>query len=248
MKLTGRTALVTGGSRGIGRAVALRLGHAGADVAVSFLRNEDAAREVVAELTDSGHRAIAVQCDVQKADDIARMHASVTAELGAVDILVNNAGSIPRPAKWDSADVDMVEQTINVNLTSVIHAFRLFAPGMVVRRWGRIVNISSTYSYNGSSAVLAYTAAKAGVNAITTAMAAELAPHGVLVNAVAPGNIDTDMTAGAGHEVIEWVLSTTPVGRLGTVDEVADAVCFLVDSNFVCGHTLAVDGGQLLSI
>lgn len=248
MNLIGRVALVTGGSRGIGRATALRLAERGADVAVLYLNNADNAEQVVAEIESLGRRSVAIQGNVADHGTFERLRDDLTSSFGQVDILINNAGAILQPSGWDASERDVAARTIDVNLLSVINAIEVLAPPMVRSGWGRIVNITTTYSFNGSPSVLAYTAAKAGVNAVTTAMAAELAPHGVLVNAVAPGNIDTDMTRAAGEDVIDWAVGTTPVGRLGASEEVADSVSFLVESDFICGHILVVDGGQLLRI
>ncbi|MGP4014650.1 SDR family NAD(P)-dependent oxidoreductase [Saccharopolyspora sp. 5N708] len=248
MNLIGRVALVTGGSRGIGRATALQLAKRGADVALLYLKDADSAEQVVTEIESLGRRGVAVRGDVAERDTFERLRDELTSSFGQVDILINNAGAILQPPAWDASGGDVTARTININLLSVINAIEVFAPPMVRSGWGRIVNITTTYSFNGSAPVLAYTAAKAGVNAVTTAMAAELGPSGVLVNAVAPGNVDTDMTRAAGKDVVDWAVGTTPVGRLGAPEEIAESVGFLVESDFICGHVLVVDGGQLLRI
>ncbi|MDA0633313.1 SDR family NAD(P)-dependent oxidoreductase [Nonomuraea sp. MCN248] len=248
MKLAGRTALVTGGSRGIGRATARLLAQQGADVVITYRENAAAAEESLRELKDLGATARAMRCDAASPEQVRAARVEIERDLGPVDILINNAGAISRPADWSQQSDEDLHRTIQVNLLSVIHGIRVFAPSMVDRGWGRIVNLTSTYSFNGGAAVLAYTAAKAGVNAVTTAMAAELGSQGVLVNAVAPGNIDTDMTRAAGQEVVDWAVRTTPVGRLGTVDEVATVIVHLVHTDFACGHTYVLDGGQILRI
>ncbi|WP_405596725.1 SDR family oxidoreductase [Streptomyces sp. NBC_01410] len=248
MKLLGKIAVVTGGARGIGRATAKRLAAEGADVAITYYENAAAAAEVAGEIEALGRRARAVQCDAAVPDEVRKARIEIEEKLGPVSILINNAGAISRPSDWSSQSDEDIRRTVDVNLLSVIHGIRAFAPAMVERGWGRIVNLTSTYSFNGGAAVLGYTAAKAGVNAVTTAMAAELGGKGVLVNAVAPGNIDTDMTRAAGSAVVDWAVQTTPVGRLGSVDEVAEAIAYLVLSDFVCGHLFVLDGGQLLRI
>ncbi|MFC4013557.1 SDR family NAD(P)-dependent oxidoreductase [Nonomuraea purpurea] len=248
MKLAGRTALVTGGSRGIGRATARHLAQQGADVVITYYENSAAAEDSLRELKDLEATARALRYDASSPEQVRAARAEIERDLGPVDILINNAGAISRPADWAQQSDEELQRTIHVNLLSVIHGIRTFAPSMVERGWGRIVNLTSTYSFNGGAAVLAYTAAKAGVNAVTTAMAAELGSKGVLVNAVAPGNIDTDMTRAAGPEVVDWAVQTTPVGRLGTVDETAEAIVHLVLSDFVCGQTYVLDGGQILRI
>ncbi|MFF7977143.1 SDR family NAD(P)-dependent oxidoreductase [Streptomyces sp. NPDC007905] len=248
MKLNGRTALVTGGARGIGRATAKRLAVEGADIAITYNQNSAAAAEAVQEVKALGRTAHAIKCDATEPGEVMKARAEIEQEMGPVDILINNAGAISRPSDWCGQSDDDIRRAVDVNLLSVIYAIRSFAPTMVDRGWGRIVNLTSTYSFNGGAAVLAYTAAKAGVNSVTTAMAAELGEKGVLVNAVAPGNIDTEMTRAAGSGVVDWVVQTTPVGRLGSADEVAEAIVYLVCSDFVCGHVFVLDGGQLLRI
>ncbi|MDW6058882.1 SDR family oxidoreductase [Streptomyces sp. FXJ1.4098] len=248
MNLKGRTALITGGARGIGQATAKRLALAGADIVITYFQNSAAAADVVEEIKALGRMAHAIKCDAAEPDEVRETGAEIEREIGPVDILINNAGEISRPSDWSGQSDDDIRRAVDVNLLSVIYAIRTFAPVMAERGWGRIVNLTTTYSFNGGAAVLAYTAAKAGVNAVTTAMAAELGGQGVLVNAVAPGNIDTEMTRAAGSAVVDWAVQTTPVGRLGSVNEVAEAIVHLVLSDFVCGHTFVVDGGQLLRI
>lgn len=176
------------------------------------------------------------------------LRGEILQHFGEVEILVNNAGAIIRPGDWDSQSEDDIRRTIDINLLSVILATRTFAPAMVERGCGRIVNLTSTYSFNGAAPVLAYTAAKAGVNAVTTGMASELGARGVLVNAVAPGNVNTTMTKSGGQELLDWTISTTPVGRLAEPIEIADAIAYLISSDYVCGHIFVIDGGQLLRI
>jgi 3-oxoacyl-[acyl-carrier protein] reductase len=176
------------------------------------------------------------------------MVASVEKTLGAIDILVNNAGVIVRPGAWDALKGTDLARTIDVNLKGAIHCIQRVTPGMITRNRGRIINLSTTYAATGPAPVLAYTAAKAGINTVTYGMARELGKHGITVNAVAPGNIDTDMTRAAGESATQWAISTTPLGRLGTPQEVAEAVVFLARAEFITGHILAVDGGQLLNM
>jgi 3-oxoacyl-[acyl-carrier protein] reductase len=243
-----KIAVITGGSRGIGRAIALSFAKNGAHVGILFHDNREEASSVHEEIEALGRRCRVFGGDLSSAKTVAAARLYIERELGTVDVLVNNAGEILRPSAWNEQTADGVRRAIEVNLNATIYCIQEFAPGMAERRLGRIVNVSTTYSFNGAAAVLAYTAAKAGVNAVTTAMASELGQYGVLINAVAPGNIDTAMTQAAGVDVIDWAISTTPAGRLGTVDEVADAVLFLASHDFINGHILAVDGGQILKI
>ncbi|WP_119072035.1 SDR family NAD(P)-dependent oxidoreductase [Aggregatilinea lenta] len=248
MELRGKRALVTGSSRGLGRATALELAKRGADVLVHFHREADRAEEVVSEIRNIGRRSEAYQADIGNASDIFRMANEVLGRYGHLDILVNNAGTIVRPASWNEISKEDVDRTIDINLKGAIYCIQAFAPSMVERQSGRIINVTTTYAITGAAPVLVYTAAKAGIISMTKAMAQELGKHGVTVNAVAPGNFDTDLAVESGDAVNEWAISTTPLGRLGKPVEIGEAVVFLVESDFITGHTLVVDGGQLLNI
>ncbi|MDH2387426.1 SDR family oxidoreductase [Streptomyces sp. HNM0663] len=241
-------AVVTGSSRGIGRAVAVALAGLGCDIAVTYRERRQSAEEVVEQIRSLGRKSFAYQLEAAEPDGFTELRTEVERDLGPAAILVNNAGTILRPGEWDVQEPEEIRRTLAVDLESVIHGMRAFSPPMVESGWGRIVNITTTYSFNGAAPVLSYTAAKAGVNTVTRAMAAELGPQGVLVNAVAPGNIDTELTRSAGEDLVQWSVDTTPLGRLGTVEEVAEAVTFLVRTTFICGEIIAVDGGQLLKI
>lgn len=248
MNIEGKTALVTGSGRGIGRAIALGLARQGADVVVNYYRNEDAAKAVVDEITATGRRAFACRADVGNQHDVLAMRDAIAGEFGDISILVNNAGIIAQPAVWDQTSENEISRTIDTNLKGVIYCLQAFLPGMIKSRNGAVVNIASTYAITGSAFVLAYTASKAGVISITRAMAREMGKHGITVNAVAPGNVDTEMTQNAGADFIKWVLNTAPISRLGTTDEIANAVKFLIESDYITGHTLIVDGGHILNM
>lgn len=246
LQLTGRTALVTGGTRGLGAAMSERLANAGASVIVIYREQSDVAEKFVADLPGPGaHRAI--QGDLS---DEAAVEA-LAAELAAGDtisVLVNNAGRVLRPSEWSAASFADAATTFAEHVIAPILLIKAVAPGMKEQGYGRIINIHTTYADKGSSAVLAYTAAKSALATVTTAMAREFGANGITVNGIAPGNIDTEMTHLAGQGVVDWVISTTPAGRLGEPREVADALAYFVNNPFVTGAVIPIDGGQRLEI
>ena len=239
-----RVALVTGGSRGIGRAIALALGEAGAKVAVSYRERGEKAEAVAEAIRRSGGTAATFAADVSLGTAVQSMVHDVEERLGPVDILVNNAGMAAMRGLDDITEEDF-DRTIAVNLKSAFLCTQAVLPGMRARRWGRIVNISSIGARIGAGSVsVAYGTAKAGLEGLTRAYALRLAPEGVTVNAVAPGLIDTDM----GKPLIEaGVPARIPVGRVGTGDEIAQAVMLLVGNGYMTGQTIAVNGGALFS-
>lgn len=241
--LKNRVALVTGGSRGIGKAVALTLAKAGAALAINYReRTEEAAGVVDAIHQNAGH-ATAIAADVSIAGAVQSMIHEVETRLGPVDILVNNAGMAAKRSLDDITEED-VDHTHAVNLKSVFLCTLAVLPGMRARRWGRIVNISSIAARAARGISVAYNASKAGLEGLTRGYAARLAPEGITVNAVAPGLIDTEM----GRPLIEaGVGARVPVGRVGIGDEIAQAVMLLVNDAYITGQTLAVNGGSLFS-
>ena len=244
MSLNNHIALVTGGSRGIGKAIALALATAGAGVAVNYRERAEEAGSVVEAIHRIGGRAVAIGADVSTAVSVQSMISTVEERLGPIDILVNNAGIAPMRGLDDITEADF-DRSIAVNLKSAFLCTQAVLPGMRARRWGRIINISSIGARIGSGSVsVVYGAAKAGLEGLTRAYALRLAPEGVTVNAVAPGLIDTEM----GKPLIEaGVGARIPVGRVGTGDEIAQAVLLLVRDAFITGQTLAVNGGSLFS-
>ena len=241
--LTGKACLVTGGSRGIGRAIALELGRHGASVAVGYAQNAEAAEAVVAEISTSGGQSFAFGCDVQDPVAVAPAVASVVERFGKIDVLVNNAG-ITRDrslAKMSREEWDAVVQT---NLGSVFNLTSQVLPHMVKAGYGRIVNISSVIGLHGNFGQANYAAAKAGIVGFTKSAALELARKGVTVNAIAPGFIETEMIAAMPDEVRAKILEKIPMGRFGRPEEIAQAVVFLVSSgDYITGQVIEINGG-----
>jgi 3-oxoacyl-[acyl-carrier protein] reductase len=238
--LHGRIALVTGGSRGIGAAVAVALAEAGADVAVNFRERAEAAATVAKDIERTGRRALAVGADVSSSGAVAKMIERITAELGPVDILVNNAGIGRRraPEELDEAEWDA---TIAVNLKGAFLCTQAVLPGMQSRGFGRIVNISSGAARGPGGIGVHYNASKAGLEGLTRGYAARLAKTGITVNAVAPSLIETDMIPGGVEEAAKRV----PMGRVGQPEEVAQAVVMVAANAYMTGQTVQVNGGIL---
>jgi 3-oxoacyl-[acyl-carrier protein] reductase len=240
--LNPRVALVTGASRGIGRAIALALAAAGAAVAVNFRERADEAAAVLDTIRAAGGRAIAVAADVSLRTPVTDMIGRIERELGPVDVLVNNAGIAIPGAPGDLSEDDF-DRTIAVNLKSAFLCTEAVLVGMRARRWGRIVNVSSVAARGGGAVGVHYNASKAGLEGLTRGYAVRLAQQGITVNAVAPGPIETEM-AGALNRA--EVLARLPIGRFGAPEEVAEAVLMVVGNGFITGQTIPVNGGILL--
>jgi 3-oxoacyl-[acyl-carrier protein] reductase len=236
--LRGHTALVTGGSRGIGAAIARMLAEAGAAVAVNYLEHSTEADALTRVIGGKGGRAIAIAADVSQADAVAKMIERAKSELGPIDILVNNAGIAIAKGVDDLTEADF-DRTITVNLKSVFLCTQAVLPMMRAKQWGRIVNISSGAARGGGAIGPHYNASKAGVEGLTRGYAARLVQEGITVNAVAPSLIETDMMKG--HSSL---VSRIPLGRFGTADEVAQAVMMLVGNPYMTGQTVAMSGGM----
>ena len=247
MKLKGRTALVTGGSRGIGRAVAIALAEEGADVAINYVSSEPAAKEVAEQIRKIGRHSTLAQADVGDYPDTFRMAQDVLKEFGHLDILVNNAG-ISSDKTFVRMDHASWRKVLAINLDGVFNCTKVFVDQMLRQEWGRVVNITSVIGQIGNFGQANYAASKAGVAAFTKSLAKELAGKGVTVNAVAPGFIETDMVQGIPDKVRDKLLSQIPLRRFGTVEEVGRAVVYLVssDGDYITGAELSINGGLLM--
>ena len=245
--LSGKVAFVTGASRGIGRATALRLAQDGAKVALNFASNVSKAEEVKREIEAAGSEAMLMQGDVSKLDVVTELVGKTVDAWGRLDILVNNAG-IARDNLLLKMSEDDFDKVIATNLKGVFNCTKAVTKIMMKQRGGRIVNMSSVVALRGNVSQANYAAAKAGIIGLTKSAARELASRGVTVNAVAPGFIDTDMTAALSEKVKEVMLKEIPAGRMGTPEDVANAVAFLVSDQaaYITGQVLSVNGGLVM--
>jgi len=246
MSLSAKVAFVTGASQGIGRTCALRLAKEGASVAVAA-RSQDKLNELVTKITAAGGKAVAFALDVANEDQVKESVKSAIAQFGKIDILVNNAG-ITRDQlvmRMKRADWDAVLQT---NLTSAYLCIQQVIPSMLKQRWGRIINITSVFGQMGQAGQANYAASKAGLIGLTMAIAREVGSRNITCNAIAPGFIETAMTAVLSDEFKQNAVKQIPLGRVGTPEDVAGAVAFLAsdDASYITGHVLSVNGGMLM--
>ena len=247
MNFAGKTAVVTGGSRGIGRAICLELARGGANVVLCYAGNEAAAQETVKECEALGAKALAVRCNVADAAEVKALMDAALAEFGAIHILVNNAG-ITRDGLLLLMKEEDFDAVLDTNLKGAFLCMKAVARTMTRQRYGRIVSLSSVVGLRGNAGQMNYAASKAGVIGLTKSMAKELASRGITANAVAPGFIETDMTAAMPEAAKTATLTAIPAGRLGAAEEVARAVAFLAseEAGYITGQVLAVDGGMAM--
>ena len=247
MLLDGKTALVTGASRGIGRAIALRLAAEGASVAINYAGNTAKAEETKAAIEAAGGKAALFQADVSDSAQVERMVAAVTEMFGTIDILVNNAG-ITRDGLLMRMKEEDFDAVLDTNLKGIFHVTKAVSKLMMKKRAGRIVNMASVVGIMGNAGQTNYAAAKAGVIGFTKSAARELAARGITVNAVAPGFIATDMTAAMPEKAKEATLAAIPLRRMGEPEDVANAVAFLVSdqASYITGQVVKVDGGMVM--
>ncbi len=245
--LSGKIAVVTGGSRGIGRAICLELAACGATVAVNYHQSAAAAAEVVSEIEKNGAAAQAVQADVRDSEQVGAMFKGIIAAHGTIDILVNNAG-MTRDNVIMMMKPDDFDAVIDTNLRSAWLCCKAVARVMMRKRRGSIINITSVVGLAGNGGQTNYAASKAGIIGLTKSLAKEVAVRGIRVNAVAPGFVETDMTAGLSDEIKSQAIAAIPLGRMGTPQHIAKAVVFLAsqDAAYITGQVLVVDGGMVM--
>ncbi|OMP68569.1 3-oxoacyl-[acyl-carrier-protein] reductase [Domibacillus epiphyticus] len=247
MNLEGKTALVTGASRGIGKAIALELARLGADVAVNYAGSEQKAADVAEEIKAMGRRSFIVQCDISDSEAVQSMVKETISQFDRIDILVNNAGITRDNLLMRMKDQEW-DEVIDTNLKGVFLCTKAVTRQMMKQRSGRIINISSVVGRIGNAGQANYTAAKAGVIGLTKASARELAPRGITVNAIAPGFISTDMTDELPQEAKEQLIGQIPLGTLGDVEDIAAAAAFLAGdgARYITGQVIGVDGGMAM--
>jgi 3-oxoacyl-[acyl-carrier protein] reductase len=249
LPLAGKIALVTGSSRGIGRATAIRLAQSGADIVINYRSNAGAAEDVRASIEALGRRCITVQADVSHEEDVSRLFAEVNTALGSVSILVNNAGTTRDKLILQMSLADF-EHVLDTNLRSTFLCTKAALRGMMKSRWGRIVNISSPAGLLGNAGQANYAASKAAIVALTISTAREMASRNITANTIAPGFIPTELTSTLTDQQKQFLLDATPMGRFGTPEEVAAAIHFLClpEAGYITGQILGVDGGMTAHI
>ncbi len=245
MSLTDKVAVVTGGSRGIGRAICLRLASMGATVVVNYVSKAEAAEETVAQVEKAGGKAVVSCFNVADASEVQAAFKKIISDCGRLDILVNNAG-ITRDGLLMKMKEENWDAVLDTNLKGAFNCIKAVSRPMMKQRWGRIINISSVIGFAGNAGQVNYAAAKAGLTGLTRATAQELASRGITVNGVAPGYIDTDMTSGLAADVKEVILREIPLSCMGKADDIAASVAFLAsdDARYITGQFIHVNGGM----
>jgi 3-oxoacyl-[acyl-carrier protein] reductase len=241
----GRVAIVTGGGRGIGRAIAVRLAEEGANLGISYRSNDDAAEETAESVREAGVKCELFKGDVSSPGDVEALFTGVSDAFGRVDILVNNAG-ITRDNLMMRMKEEEFDEVLQTNLKGTYLCTRAALRPMVRARWGRIVNLSSVVGLVGNAGQANYAASKAGIIGFTKSVAREVAQRGITVNAVAPGYVETELTGTLPEKVKDQIRDQIPAGRFGGPEEVAEVVAFLADAGYVTGQTIAVDGGMTM--
>ena len=249
LPLTGKIALITGSSQGIGRATAQRLACSGADIVINYRSNAAAAAEAKSSIEELGRRCIAIQADVSQEEDVTRLFSEANQSLGPISILINNVGTTRDKLILQMSLADF-EYVMDCNLRSAFLCTKAALRGMMKARWGRIVNVSSVAGLLGSAGQANYGASKAAIIALTLSTAREMASRNITANAVAPGFIPTELTSTLTEQQRDYILSTTPLGRFGSTEEVAAAIGFLCspEAGYITGQVLCVDGGMAIHI
>jgi len=243
----GKVAVITGASRGIGSGIALELAEHGANIVVVYRAEEVQAKKVAGAIRGMGCKALVVKCDVSVPTDVSELCDAVMSEFGGADFIINNAGIHQHLKSWELSDADW-HRVMNVNITGMFMVTKAFTPHLIEKRSGRIINISSCVAYTGTDHEVHYAASKGAVLAMTKSLALELAPHGINVNAIAPGFIDTDMVVFESEQQKRDALKTIPQHRLGTPADIGKAARFLCssDSDYVTGQVIHVNGGLIM--
>jgi len=249
LPLEGKVALITGSSQGIGLATAQRLARNGADIVINYRSNVTGAESAKATIEELGRRCLAIKADVSQEEDVARLFAEANQSLGAITILVNNAGTTRDKLILQMTLADF-EHVIDNNLRSAFLCTRVALRGMMKARWGRIVNVSSVAGLLGSAGQANYGASKAAIIALTLSTAREMASRNITANAIAPGFIPTELTSALTEQQRDFILSSTPLGRYGSAEEVAAAISFFCspETGYITGQVLCVDGGMAIHI
>jgi len=246
MKLKNKVVLITGSSRGIGKAIALRLAMEGANIAVNYLKNRDKAEKVAAEARKYGVEARTYRADVSNYQQVEEMVRKIVEDFNTIHILVNNAGIIPQHYSIFDIPLEEWEKILAVNLTGVFNCTKAVVPVMIKNREGKIINISSVAGKMGGTVGPHYAASKAGIIGMTFSLAQELLKYNITVNAIAPGPIETEMVQSISEERRKIILSRVPMGRFGKTEEVAEAVIFLIKCDYVTGEVIDINGGYYM--